>query len=73
MKFLDILAAVILVVGLHWGLYGLFEMDVVASSTSEAPRLALFAYSAFGLAALYQIVSLRSIQRRWNVTTAEVR
>ena len=74
MKFLDVFAAVLLVIGgLNWGLYGLFDMDLVASTTGAAPALAQFVYAAVGLAALYQVVSLRSIQRRWNVSTAQVR
>ena len=68
MKFFDVLAAILLVIGgLNWGLYGLFNLDLVASTTGSATALSQFVYAAVGLAALYQIVSLRSIQRRWNV------
>jgi len=73
MKSLDVLAAVLLVVGgLNWGLYGLFELDLVAQTAGSSSSAAQFAYVAVGLAALYQALSLRSIQRRWNVSPAAV-
>ena len=73
MKLFDILAAVLLVIGgLNWGLYGLFDLDLVEATTGSATSLAQFVYAAVGLAALYQVISLRSIQRRWNVTAARV-
>ncbi len=73
MKLFDVLAAILLVIGgLNWGLYGLFDLDLVAFTTGTASALSQFVYAAVGLAALYQIVSLRSIQRRWNVSTAQV-
>ena len=73
MKLFDILAAILLVIGgLNWGLYGLFDLDLVAATTGSAASFAQFVYAAVGLAALYQVISLRSIQRRWNVSAARV-
>lgn len=73
MRFLDVLAAVLLVIGgLNWGLYGLFDIDLVASTTGAAPALARSVYAAVSFAALYQIFGLRAIQRRWNVAEARV-
>ena len=73
MKLFDVLAAVLLVIGgLNWGLFGLFDLDLVAASTGSATSLAKLVYAAVGLAALYQVISLRSIQRRWNVSPAPV-
>lgn len=73
MKLIDILAALLLVVGgLNWGLYGLFELDLVASAAGANSAPSQFVYVAVGLAALYQVINLRSIQRRWNVTRAVV-
>jgi len=72
-KLIDILAAVLLVVGgLNWGLYGLFGLDLVAATTGAGSILTQTVYAAVGLAAVYQALSLRSIQRRWNVSTARV-
>jgi uncharacterized protein len=73
MKTLDTLAAVLLVIGgLNWGLYGLFDLDLVALATGPATTPTQVVYVLVGLAALYQAVSLRSIQRRWNVSAARV-
>ena len=73
MKLFDILAAILLVIGgLNWGLYGLFDLDLVAATTGSATSFAQFVYAAVGLAALYQVISLRSIQMRWNVSAARV-
>ena len=73
MKLVDILAAVLLVIGgLNWGLYGLFELDLVASAAGAGTVFAQLVYTAVGLAALYQVLSLRSIQRRWRVSAVRV-
>lgn len=70
MKNLDVVAAVLLVIGgLNWGLVGLFEFDLVAAllGTGAAAKLV---YVLVGVAALYQAVSLRAIQRRWHLRPA---
>ncbi len=79
MKKLDILAAVLLVVGgLNWGLIAVAEFDLVAAlvgldfgETNVASRLI---YGLVGLAAVYQLVQQGAIRRRWSrdpqVTTA---
>ena len=71
MKKLDILAAVLVVVGgLNWGLVSLAEFDLVATlvgldfgETNAASRVI---YGLFGLAAVYQIVKQGAIRRRWS-------
>ncbi len=73
MKLIDVLAAFLLVVGgLNWGLYGLFDLDLAASAAGPGSFLSQAVYAAVGMAALYQAISLRSIQKRWNVSTVEV-
>lgn len=68
MKTLDIIAAVLLVIGgLNWGLVGLFDFNLVSSLAGSGTLLASLVYAAVGLSAIYQIASLRAIQRRWNV------
>ena len=53
MKKLDILAAVLVIVGgLNWGLVALGEFDLVAALV--------------GLAAAYQIAQQAAIRRRWS-------
>ena len=71
MKKLDILAAVLVVVGgLNWGLVALADFDLVAAivgldfgETNAASRVI---YGLVGLAAVYQIVQHGAIRRRWS-------
>ena len=71
MKKLDILAAVLLVVGgLNWGLIAVAKFDLVATlvgldfgQTNAASRIV---YGLVGLAAVYQIVEQAAIRRRWS-------
>jgi uncharacterized membrane protein YuzA (DUF378 family) len=72
MKYFDIIAASLLVVGgLNWGLWGAFQFDLVAAIMGgNTTVLAKMVYCLVGLAAVYQAASLRSIQRRWNVRLA---
>jgi uncharacterized membrane protein YuzA (DUF378 family) len=72
MKSLDVLAALLLVIGgLNWGLVGLFQFDLVAAiggGTSGA--LARIIYIVVGLAGAYQAASWKAIQRRWATRVA---
>lgn len=72
MKTMDVIAAVLLVVGgLNWGLWGALEFDLVAALFGGNTSLFSKAvYCLVGAAALYQAASLRAIQRRWNVIPA---
>lgn len=72
MKSLDILAAVLLVVGgLNWGLVGLFGFDLVATVFGgSGALLARVVYILVGLAAAYQGLGWRAIQRRWALAGA---
>jgi uncharacterized membrane protein YuzA (DUF378 family) len=71
MRTFDIVAAVLLVVGgLNWGLVGFFNFDLVAAIFGAGSWLARVVYGLVGMAALYQIVTIRAIQRRWGVVTA---
>jgi len=74
MKKVDVIAAVLLVIGgLNWGLVGLLNFDLVAKLFGELSVLSRLVYCLVGLAALYQVASLKAIQRRWNVQPALVR
>jgi uncharacterized protein len=75
MKTLDILATVLLVVGgLNWGLVGAAHLDLVAAifgmKLGETSALSSIVYLLVGLAALYQAVAFKAIQRRWGHTLA---
>ena len=66
MKGLDVLAAVLLVIGgLNWGLVGLFGFDLVAALFGEMTLLARAVYAVVGLCAVYQALTWKAIQRRW--------
>jgi uncharacterized membrane protein YuzA (DUF378 family) len=73
MKTIDTIAAILLVIGgLNWGLVGLFEFDLVAalfgSSSSALSRLV---YLLVGVAAVYQGLGWKAIQKRWKLSTSE--
>src|SRR5690242_9985984 len=69
MKKLDVLAAVLLVVGgLNWGLVGAANFDLVATLFGQLSPLSRIVYLLVGLAAVYQALQWRGIQRRWVAT-----
>lgn len=72
MKPIDVLAAVLLVIGgLNWGLVGLFEFDLVAAIFGGSTAfLSKAVYTLVGLAAVYQVASLKQIRERWNLRPA---
>ncbi len=71
MKSLDVIAAVLLVVGgANWGLVGLLGFDLVASLFGDMSLLSRLAYGLVGLSALYQAVTWRAIQQRWALAWA---
>ncbi len=71
MKKLDILAAVLVIVGgLNWGLVAVANFDLVATlfgldfgETNAASRIV---YGLVGLGAVYQVVEQGAIRRRWS-------
>ncbi len=73
MKKLDVLAAILVIVGgLNWGLVALAEFDLVAmlvglefGETNAASRIV---YGLVGLAAAYQIGQQAAIRRRSSST-----
>jgi uncharacterized membrane protein YuzA (DUF378 family) len=68
MKSIDVIIAMLLVVGgLNWGLVGLFGFDLVGTIFGDMSFLSRIVYIVVGLSALYQIMQLKSIQRRWGV------
>ena len=70
MKKVDVLAAVLVVVGaLNWGLVGLAKFDLVATLLGlrfgETNAVTSIVYGLVGLAGIYQAASFKGIQRRW--------
>ena len=75
MKKLDVIAAVLLVIGgLNWGLVGAARFDLVAAifgmHFGETSVLSSVVYLLVGLSALYQAISWKAIQRRWSTNPA---
>ncbi len=70
MKNLDVVAAVLLVVGgLNWGLVGAANFDLVATIFGAMSPLSRIVYVLVGLAAVYQALQWKAIQRRWLPTS----
>jgi hypothetical protein len=74
MKNLDILAAILVIVGgLNWGLVAVAEFDLVATLVGlefgETNAVSRIVYGLVGLAAVYQIAQQAAIRRRWASTT----
>jgi uncharacterized membrane protein YuzA (DUF378 family) len=72
MRRIDILAAILLVVGgLNWGLVAFANFDLVAAITGAGAFgsknvLGALVYALVGLAAVYQAIGWKAIQRRWQ-------
>jgi uncharacterized membrane protein YuzA (DUF378 family) len=66
MKFIDVLAVVLVVIGaLNWGLVGLFQFDLVAALLGDATLLSRLVYIFVGVAGLFQALQWRAIHDRW--------
>lgn len=74
MKKLDVLCAVLLVIGgLNWGLVGAARFDLVATLFGIDSALSRIVYALVGLAAVYQALQWRGIQHRWVGSARSVR
>lgn len=68
MKKLDVVAAVLLVVGgLNWGLIAVGGPDLVATLFGAGSLLSRAVYGLVGLSAVWQALQWRAIQHRWVV------
>jgi uncharacterized protein len=70
MKKLDLVSAVLLVVGgLNWGLVAIARFDLVAAvfgmEFGETNALTRIVYGLVGLSAVYVATQVRAIPRRW--------
>ena len=75
MKKLDVVAAVLLIVGgLNWGLVAIARFDLVAAvfglSFGETNAVTRLVYGLVGLSAVYLAVQLRTLPRRWAVRSS---
>lgn len=68
MKPLEWICAMLLVVGgLNWAMWGLFEVDMIAMALGGSSALfAKAVYALVGLAAVYQMMNIFGIQKGSN-------
>lgn len=66
MKSLNVLATILLVVGgLNWGLWGIFQFDLVAALFGgNSAGISRIVYSLVGIAAVYYAVAWKSAQQQ---------
>lgn len=63
MKTLDIIAAILLIIGgLNWGLVGFFNFNLVEFVFGHLPVVVKVVYGVVGLAAIYQIFRCKAAQ-----------
>lgn len=67
MRTLDVVAAVLLVIGgLNWGVVGTTGSDLVGMLFGNLSPLSRVIYVLVGLAAVYQALQWKAIQYRWQ-------
>lgn len=68
MKTVDVVVWTLLAIGgLNWGLVGIFDVDVVATIFGEMTIFSRIVYTLVGLAAVYDIVAIKAIWKRWGM------
>lgn len=68
LKLLDmVLGALLIIGGLNWGLVGLFNFNLVTVIFGDGTGLTRFIYILVGFAAVYDIATIKSIWRRWDI------
>ena len=68
MKTLDVVVWSLLTIGgLNWGLVGLFNFDLVATIFGPMSFLTRLVYTLVGLSAIYDVVAIKVIWKRWNM------
>ena len=68
LKSMDALAYSLLLIGaLNWGLIGFFDFNLVAALCGSMTMLTRGVYGIVGLAALYDLMMLPAIFKRWDI------
>lgn len=68
LKSIDIIAYALLLIGaLNWGLVGFLGFDLVAALFGQMSVLSRAVYALVGIAAIYDLLSLPSIFKRWDI------
>ncbi len=72
MKKIDVIMALLLVIGgLNWGLVGLLNFDLVATVLGDMSAFSRIIYAVVGISAIYQAMQWRSIHKRWSTAAVE--
>ncbi|OHB65833.1 MAG: hypothetical protein A2Y76_07850 [Planctomycetes bacterium RBG_13_60_9] len=67
------MAYVLVLIGaLNWGLIGFFQLNLVAALFGALSMISRIIYALVGLAAIYNIVALPGMLRRWHAPAARV-
>jgi len=68
MKTVDVVVWTLLAIGgLNWGLVGFFNFNLVAAIFGEMSILSRIVYALVGLSAIYDIVAIKAIWKRWEM------
>ena len=68
MKTIDVVVWILLAIGgLNWGLVGVFNFDLVAAIFGDMSILSRIVYALVGLSAVYDIVAIKAIWKRWGM------
>ncbi len=68
LKSIDCITYTLIIIGaLNWGLVGFFEFNLVAAIFGQMTVAARVVYAIVGLAALYDLLAIRSMIHRWGV------
>ena len=67
---IDVITYVLIIIGaLNWGLIGFFAYNLVATMFGEMTVLTRMIYTLVGVSAIYQLLSLPGILRRWGTAS----
>lgn len=67
MRALDSIVAILLIVGgLNWGLVGVFRFDLVAAIFGDMTAISRIVYTVVGICGLYWLVEWGAIRRRYG-------
>ena len=73
MKTIDVVIWTLLTIGgLNWGLVGLFDFNLVATIFGDASVMSRIVYVVVGLSAVYDIVAIKAIFKRWGMHYGEM-
>jgi uncharacterized membrane protein YuzA (DUF378 family) len=68
MKTIDVVVWALLAIGgLNWGLVGILDFDLVAAIFGEMSIFSRIIYTLVGLAAVYDILAIKAIWKRWGM------